>query len=537
MNRIHRTGAIAMLAAAAMTAASTSSGALAAAPGAVPYGKAASAGTPVFAPSDPQSRLRAESAADVAIAAQAKRLHKGSGETLTLAENVTGAFGVQYLRYSRTYKGLPVYGGEVVVGTDRSGGVVQQVTTGQTADITVGTVAKVTGERAAAIARSQLATVESAGAPALVVHATTATPRLAWAVDVSGATTRGPSVLHVFVDARTGAVIDKVDEVREGTGNSYYNGNPVTISTSGSFGSYTMSDLTRPGLKCGNQSGQVYARASDSWGNGTGTDLVTACVDVMFAAQTQWNMLKNWLGRNGHDGLGHGFPGRVGLDDVNAFWNGSYTSFGHSSDNLRQVTSLDTVGHEYGHAIFQGTPGGAGSGVETDGLNESAGDIFGALTEAYANEPATLDPPDYLVGEEVNLVGTGPIRYMYNPSLAGDPNCYPLPSNIDPHKAAGPQNHWFYLLAEGSNPGGGKPSSPICSGGPVEVVGIGIQKAGLIFMGGLQGKTQPWTHRASRIATLRTAKTHFNCSYEFSATKAAWDAVGVHAQFLEPTCP
>ena len=185
-------------------------------------------------------------------------------------------------------------------------------------------------------------------------------------------------------------------------------------------------------------------------------------MDAMYVAQKEYDMLSSWLGRNGFNGSGGAPPIRVGLADVNAYWNGSYVNFGHSRDNARQATSADVVGHELGHAIFQYTPGGAGSSKENGGINEATGDIFGALTEAYINAPS--DPPDYTVGERVNLVGNGPIRYMYQPSLEGDPNCYTsaIP-NAEVHAAAGPLNHWFYLAAEGSAPSG-KPASPTCNG-------------------------------------------------------------------------
>ena len=71
------------------------------------------------------------------------------------------------------------------------------------------------------------------------------------------------------------------------------------------------------------------------------------------------------------------------------------------------------VGHELGHGIDDHTPGG----ISGSGTQEFVADTFGAATEWYANNPN--DPPDFTVGEEVNLVGSGPIRYMYNPSLAG----------------------------------------------------------------------------------------------------------------------
>src|SRR3954452_15936920 len=116
-------------------------------------------------------------------------------------------------------------------------------------------------------------------------------------------------------------------------------------------------------------------------------------------------MLKTWYGRNGINGSGGGFPIRMGLDDENAFWNGSYVAVGHNTAN-QWIASLDVVGHEFGHAIDTNTPGGASA----NGVSEATGDIFGALTEWYTN--AGAEPPDYQVGEEGTVVGCWPIRYM-----------------------------------------------------------------------------------------------------------------------------
>src|SRR5439155_24157182 len=265
-----------------------------------------------------------------------------------------------------------------------------------------------------------------------------------------------------------------------------------------------------------------------------GTDLKTGCVDAYFTVETEFDMLKAWLGRNGLNGSGRAFPLFVGLNQVNAFWDGSSGNFGHSSDNQRQATSIDVVAHEMGHAIFQFTPGGTGRGNENGGINEGTGDIFGALTEAFANNPN--DPPDFTVGEEVNLVGQGPIRFMYNPSLVGDPNCF---SNRIPgtevHSAAGPLNHWFYLLAEGSRPTDGQPNSPTCNNSTVR--GISIRKAGQIYMGALNRKTSGWRYVNVRVATLQAAKQLFpGSTTECNTVKAAWNAVRVPAQPGEPTC-
>ncbi|MEV6832451.1 M4 family metallopeptidase [Amycolatopsis sp. NPDC051102] len=486
-------------------------------------------------------------AADPAAASGLDALRRGAGEAFQRVGLTAGGGGLFYGAYQRTYQSLRVVGGDAVVVADGAGRV-RGTEAASTAPITVGTQALVDAAKAAATARAQLPTVDSVSTPEKVVLAG-ASPKLAYEVVVAGRTATAPSNLHVFVDAATGAVLDKRDDVKTfasgartqakpasvnvaGTGNSYYVGN-VSIDTTQSGSTYTMRDPGRTGISCGREGGSVYSGPDNNWGNGTGTDLETGCVDVLYSVQTEWKMLADWLGRNGINGSGTGYPASVGLADVNAYWNGSSTHFGHSQDNQRQATSMDVVGHEFGHGIFQFTPGGAGSGNENGGMNESTGDIFGALTEAYANNPK--DTPDYEVGEGVNLVGQGPIRYMYQPSKVGDPNCYSssIPST-EVHAAAGPQNHWFYLLAEGSNPGGGKPASPTCNNS--SVTGIGIQKAGKIFYNGLLKKTSSWNHKAARKATLEAAIALFpgSCT-EYNATKAAWDAISVTAATGEPT--
>ena len=80
-----------------------------------------------------------------------------------------------------------------------------------------------------------------------------------------------------------------------------------------------------------------------------------------------------------------------------------------------------------------------------------------------ANNPA--DVPDYTIGEKVNLTGTGPIRDMSNPGNVGDPSCYTssIPT-AEVHAAAGPGDHWWYLLAQGG--------TSKCDGTSVSGVGV-----------------------------------------------------------------
>ncbi|MGK5557698.1 M4 family metallopeptidase [Actinomadura kijaniata] len=483
-------------------------------------------------PARPDPRTVAAASADRLVVAKPAAFKKAPEEKVVRKGVVSGAGGLQYVSYERTYDGLPVYGGDFVVVTN-AGGSVLGTSVAQSKKLDVDTTPSLPAARAAKVAKGQVTKADGASAPKLTVLAE-GTGRLVYEVVVTGTLKKKPARLHVYVDADSGEVAEKWDEVTPAADDrSHYHGT-VDITTQPT----SIADPTRPNLRCGNQSGTTFTGPDSAWGNGSGTDLETACVDGMYAAQKEWDMLRSWLGHNGFDGNGNAFPMRVGLNQANAYWNGSYTNFGRNSAGTKQATAMDVVAHEYGHSIFQFTPGGSGggNGNEKGGMNESAGDIFGALTEHFTNEPATLDPPDYLVGEEVDLVGSGEIRNMYNPSAEGDPNCYSssIPST-EVHAAAGPQNHWFYLLAEGSNPGGGKPTSPTCNGSTV--TGIGIEKAGKIFMGGLLRKVTAWSHARARVETVNAAIQLFpGSATECNAVKAAWAAVSVPAQSGEASC-
>ncbi|WP_371594693.1 M28 family peptidase [Streptomyces virginiae] len=436
--------------------------------------------------------------------------------------------------YERSYRGLPVVGGDAVVLADGTGKV-RALQSASSVRIDVSTQASISAKAAESTSRAKLVSVDKVESSRLVVRLKDDKPVLAWETVLSGRTRTAPSKLHVFVDARTGAFVDSYDEVVAGTGNSKWNGpGPVTIDTTNSGSTYTLRDPVRTGLSCADYStGTVFSKSSDSWGTGNPTSKETGCVDLMFAAQKQWDMLSQWLGRNGVSGNGRSFPAKVGLSDLNAYWDGSSVTIGRNSAN-EWIAGIDVVAHEYGHAIDSNTPGGT-SGQES-GLGEATGDIFGALTEAFANEPAPYDTPDYTVGEVINLQGRGPIRNMYNPpAVNNDPACYSssIPGT-EVHAAAGPLNHWFYLLAEGTSPGGGKPNSSTCNG--TSLTGVGVQNAGKIFYGGMLLKTSSMSYKKYRTATLSSAKSLDATCDLFNKTKAAWDGISVPAQTADPTC-
>ncbi|NJC68590.1 M4 family peptidase [Planosporangium thailandense] len=481
-------------------------------------------------PDAAQARASALKSAASLVASRPKYLH-ASSEDQFVQHPVISSGGLQYVPYDRTYKNLPVVGGDFVVVTD-SNGQTRYTSVAQQQEITnLSTTPRVAAADAEKTARGQLKTVSGVEGNTLVVYALDGSAKLAWESTVDGTDAEGPSRLTVDVDAATGAVLRTQEHVTDaaGTGTGWIYGN-VSIDTTQSGSTFSMKDPSETNLSCQDAANNTtFSKSSNVWGNGNGTNKETGCVDALFVAQQQTRMLSQWLGRNGQDGSGGAWPLRVGLNDQNAYYDGTQVQIGKNTAG-QWISAADVVGHELGHGIDDHTPGS----ISGSGTQEFVADTWGAATEWFINSPN--DPPDYLVGEEINLVGTGPIRTMYDPSKNGDPNCYSssIPST-EVHKAAGPGNHWFYLMAEGNKPTDGQPTSPTCNNS--NVTGIGIQNAIKVMYNAMLMKTSGASYLKYRTWTLQAAKNLFpNSCTEFNAVKAAWDAVSVPAQSGDPTC-
>jgi Zn-dependent metalloprotease len=490
---------------------------------AVPHG--ANAAAPTHGQS---ARALAAQSARQLVASKPPAL-KVSAHDAFRAQPVVSSHGIQYAPYQRTYRGLPVVGGDFVVVTN-SHGQILSTSVAQTHQVHLRSV-KPTMTRAAAVrtARRQVPNAIANTPAHLVVWQHNATSRLGWETRVTGHRGVEPSIKDVVVNARSGRVLQARERVADGTGNSAWDGSNLSIPTTHSGSTYSMTDPAHPSITCQNASNNTtFTGVDDVWGTGSKTDRETACVDAMYVENVENTMLSTWDGRNGLDGAGGGWPIRIGLDDENAYYDGTQVQIGHNTQG-QWIPVLDVLGHEQGHGVDDHTPGG----ISGNGTQEFVADTFGAATEWYANNP--IDTPDFTVGETVNLVGSGPIRYMYNPSLAGDDNCYSSSvPNEEVHAAAGPGNHWFYLLAEGTNPTNGQPTSPTCNSSTV--TGVGIQKAEQIMYNAMLMKTSTSSYLKYRTWTLTAAKNLDATCGLFNATKAAWNAVSVPAQTGDPTC-
>jgi Zn-dependent metalloprotease len=442
---------------------------------------------------------------------------------------VQSSHGLQYAAFNRTYRGLPVVGGDFVVVTNSDGNILN-TSVAQTHKVALRSVdPSVSRARATSEARQQVSHATKSTPVSLVVWQHGSQSRLAWRSTVTGHRGAMPDIKSVVVDARNGHVLQARERVMEGTANTKWEGS-VSIPTTLSGSTYSMKDSNAPTLVCQDAAtNTTFSKTTDTWGNGNETSRETDCADSFYSAEQERQMLSAWDGRSGMDGSGGWVPIRVGLADVNAYYDGTQVQVGHTQSTGEWIGEIDVVAHEFGHGVDDHTPGGISNG----NTQEFVADTFGAATEWYANN--ATDTPDFTVGERVNLVGSGPIRYMYNPSLAGDDNCYSssVPTE-EVHAAAGPGNHWFYLLAEGSSPTNGQPTSPTCNSSSVS--GVGIQNAEKIMYNAMLMKTSTSSYLKYRTWTLTAAKNLDPTCALYNSTKAAWNAVSVPAQTGDPTC-
>jgi Zn-dependent metalloprotease len=451
-------------------------------------------------------------------------LERASQDSFVRTGTFEGDNEIYSMAYERTHEGLRVVGGDFVVLANAAGQVVG-TSVAQESPVQIGsTTAEITADRASAVAQGLLDQDAAASTPELVIWHRDAGTRLAYEVEVRGTDKGEVSWQKVWVDAVSGRVLESREQIAHGSGTAAYSGpNPLSIATSGSGSSFTMTDPSATTLKCQDAAtNTTFSGTDDLWGNGVATNKETGCVDALYAAQQMKSMMSSWLGRNGMNGSGGWVPVRVGLNDVNAYYDGTQVQIGHNNAN-QWISSIDVVAHEFGHGVDDKTPGGISGG----GTQEFIGDALATATEYYDAQPSPYDVPDHTIGEEINLVGQGPIRDGSNPANVGDPSCYTssIPT-AEVHAAAGPGDHWFYLLSRG---GVSK-----CDG--TSVTGIGEQAAIKVLYNAMLMKTTASSYLKYRTWTLTAAKNLDSTCAQFNAVKNAWDAVNVPAQTGDPTC-
>lgn len=457
---------------------------------------------------------------------------------------VVDADGTEHVRFDRSYRGLPVIGGDVVLhsrnGRFKSLSVSQRDALGLSVHPTLAAA------EAVVVAGAEFG-ADFAGAPerALVVYARGGTPRLAWQVRL----TNERADMTYIVDAHAAGIIDRWSNretaAATGTARTLYSGD-VVLTTNSVAGGYELRDPSRGLMRTidgsnSRTSGQVYKDADNVWGNYAASDKATAAADAQYGAAVTWDYYKSVHGRNGIAGNGAGSYSRVhyGTRYGNAYWSDAcfcMTYGDGDGSNVGPLVSLDITGHEMSHGVNANAADLIYSG-ESGGLNEANSDILGTMVEFHANN--AKDTPDYMIGEQI-VIGNVPgsanqraLRFMFDPIRDGrSPSCYASGIGaLDVHYSSGVANRFFYLLAEGSATktfSGVSHYAPTCNG--ASVAGIGRTKAAKIWYRALTVYfTANTDYAAARVATISAAKDLYGTtSTEAAAVAAAWSAVKVN---------
>ncbi|MBX9395289.1 M4 family metallopeptidase [Streptomyces sp. TRM72054] len=511
---------------------------------------------------DRPTRAQAIENAAMALAQQADALGLTAAQDTEVRDVIVDQDGTQHVRYDRTYRQLPVLGGDFVVhlapdGTYRGADRATRGTLSLPTVTPLLSAPKAADRAAGALRATHLgeALKRLTAKPELVVDALHGTPKLAWRTNAMALDAQGnPVARTVLTDARTGAQIDAWDTLHSasGDGRSLYGGT-VPLETTATGSSYQLKDPTRGGTYTGDAANRsdlcflgtvcvvrapstVFTDADNHWGDGTTTDRASAAVDAQYGSDVTWDYFRDVHGRNGIAGDGKGSYSRVhyGTRYNNAFWDDTcfcMTYGDGDGTNLGPLVSLDVTGHEMAHGVTSKTAALTYSG-ESGGLNEATSDIFGTLVEFHAGNAS--DKGDWLIGEKIVRAGFGQdaLRYMDRPSRDGlSADCWSATAGtLDVHYSSGIGNHFAYLLAEGS---GRKTinsvthDSPTCDGSTV--TGIGRDKLGAIWYRALTVyMTSSTDYAGARTATLNAARDLYGeGSAEYAAVGAAWSAVNV----------
>lgn len=286
-----------------------------------------------------------------------------------------------------------------------------------------------------------------------------------------------------FIDASNGAVLHRFESIcsadgpRTATGPDL-NGISRTVNTYQKGTTYFMIDISRSMYKAAgsvfpdeviggivtvdmnntfgdDQTIQHATSANNVWNGATQIKALSA----QFNAGAAFEYYETKHGRTSIDGVGGTIISIVNVPDEdgqpmdNAFWNGKVMCYGNGDTAFEPLAgAMDVAGHEMTHGVVQSTANLEYQG-ESGAINESIADIFGSM----------MDPADWLIGEDVVKPGAfagGALRSLLDPhngTTEGNPGYQPmhmdeaytgLQDNGGVHINSGIPNHAFYKFAE-----------------------------------------------------------------------------------------
>ncbi|EIM01284.1 peptidase M4 [Rhodanobacter thiooxydans] len=431
------------------------------------------------------ARVQAQSMGQIAPAALASRIGLEADASLSPRLQARTAHGTFKTREQQTFRGVPVYGRQVVVERDGSGnvlGVSGEISRGIGRDV-ASVAPAINGARATALLREhagllplgigvngiQDSDIQNAKND-LYVYAEGNRARLAYLSSFFVDRGNGPTRPMAIIDANTGEVIQAWEGLttKGKPGGGTVTGTPALATGAGGnlktgqyfYGTnYASLAVTQSGSTCYMQNANVKTnnmagstRTGTLWSficpnsSGDGVNGAYSPInDAHHFGGVVHDMYNTWLGAppltfslvmNVHYGRNY----------ENAFWNGSSMNFGDGASYFYPLTSLDVTSHEVSHGFTEQHSNLQYSG-QSGGINEAFSDMAGEAAEYYDR-----GGNDWLVGADIMKTGTA-LRWMCTPTQDGRSidNAANFTSTMDVHYSSGVYNKAFCTLAKTAN--------------------------------------------------------------------------------------
>ncbi|QRK12614.1 M4 family metallopeptidase [Archangium violaceum] len=435
-----------------------------------------------------------------------------AADELTLESQQQDEYGRTF-KFKQRYKGIPVFGRELVVNTDLHDDV--RTINGHYEPVSrldgLNTRPGLSQGEAVAAAKEALGlrTVQSfqeQSAELNVYRAHDGSYHLAYVVSLATLETEIPFSEWVFVDAHGGTLLHRIPRLESwaavGSG-SGLGGVTRTVNSDYVNGIYEMRDLTRGARIETHDANRMEMPDSPI---ATDEDNLWAsnpdAVDVHAFTGLSYDYFKNKLGRDSFDDHGRTVKAYANFGTMaNAYYDTAASTLHFGPEWGR----LDIVGHEYTHGVVAYTARLIYE-AQSGALNESWADVFGELID---------DDDQWLIGEDLP---NGAIRSLRSPSDHDDPahmsDYLNLPIDGDNdlggvHSNSGIPNRAFYLVA----------TAP----------GVTKDQAGQIWYRALKNyMTSTSQFSDARMATIQAANDLFgSASAQTYAVIYAWNGVGV----------
>ena len=417
-------------------------------------------------------RLEAQYRAATARSGVAAKANDRHAEMLALEPEsslqlirTTGSGSVKNHRYQQTFRGLPVFGEQVIVSEDSQGKVralFGRKIEGLAREIAGGAV-KLDKGRALALGKqhalgSRLAAMrtENERSELMIYVDDNGRAHRAFVVSFYADTSVGgaPTRPVLIIDANNGKVLKQWENLQHATIGTGPGGNQKTgqyeygtdfgyndVAQSGSTCTMNNANVKTVNLNHGTSGSTAFSYSCPRNTVKTINGAYSPLNDAHYFGGVVYNMYQAYMNTAP---LTFQLTMRVHYSNnyENATWNGSAMTFGDGATRFYPLVSLDVSAHEVSHGYTEQQSGLVYSG-QSGGINEAYSDIAGEAAEYFMH-----GSNDFLVGAQI-FKGTGALRYMDDPTRDGSSigHASNYTSGMDVHHSSGVYNRAFYLLA------------------------------------------------------------------------------------------